>query len=258
MNGAYYVGATGLQAQQRGLDVIANNIANINTTAFKRSEVRFSELVMQTAVREDAEQQVAIALPESLTGVQSRPSQRILEQGKLRQTGKPFDLAISGDGFIEVTGPSGQTWLWRGGTFRVNAEGLLETDSGLALKALIEVPVDAQEVVIDQDGRVRTVVAGASAPVELGLINIVMPEAASAVEATGDGYFRVAESDQLRTFTPGEDGKGVFVQGALETSNVDLNTEMVTLLVMQRAYAANAQVVQAADQLMAIANGLRR
>jgi flagellar basal-body rod protein FlgG len=257
MNGAFYVGATGLQAQQRGLEVIANNVANINTTAFKRSEIRFSELVMRQSVHEDSEQ-INIALPDSLSGVEARTSPRLFEQGDLRQTSKPFDLAISGDGFVEVLGTAGQIWLWRGGALQVNADGLLETESGLTLRALIEVPDDALEIRIEPDGRVLAQVAGEAAPVALGNINIAMPENVHSLESVGQGYFRAADDEQLRIYDPGEKGKGVFVQGALEASNVDLSAEMVTLLLMQRAYGANAQIVQAGDQLMAIANGLRR
>ena len=257
MNGAFYIGATGLQAQQRGLDVIANNVANINTTAFKRSEIRFSELVMRASVSEDSEQ-LNIALPDSLSGVEARISPRIYEQGDLRRTGKPFDLAISGDGFVEVLGPGGQVWLWRGGAFQVNADGLLETENGMTLRALIEVPDDAGEIRIERDGRVLAQVAGEENPVLLGNIRIAMPEDVHTLEPVGSGYFRAADDEQLRTFEPGEQGKGVFVQRELEASNVDLSSEMVTLLLMQRAYGANAQIVQAGDQLMAIANGLRR
>lgn len=257
MNGAFYVGATGLQAQQRGLEVIANNVANINTSAFKRSEIRFSELVMRTAVRADVEPTV-IALPDVLSGVEARIAPRVYAQGDLRQTGKPFDLAISGDGFVEVLGPGGQVWLWRGGGFQVGADGLLETDTGLTLKALIEVPEDAGEIRIERGGRVLAQVAGEEDPIAIGNISIAMPEDIGNLEAVGQGYFRAADEQQLRIYEPGEQGKGVFVQGSIEASNVDLSSEMVTLLLMQRAYGANAQIVQVGDQLMAIANGLRR
>jgi flagellar basal-body rod protein FlgG len=257
MNGAFYIGATGLQAQQRGLDVIANNVANINTNAFKRSEVRFSELIQPNVVRDDA-QPILVTLPEILTGVQVRTSDKIFEQGNLRETGKPFDIAISGDGFIEVLGPNGQTWLWRGGTVRLNADGLLETENGLVLKAAIEVPQDSISLTIGRDGVVKSVASGASDAVELGAIGLAMPRDPQLIEAVGGGYYRVPDENELETVLTGEAGSGVIVQGSIETSNVELTNEMVTLLLMQRAYGANAQVVQAGDQLMAIANGLRR
>ena len=257
MNGAFYVGTTGLQAQQRGLEVIANNVANINTSAFKRSEIRFSELVMRSSVRTDIEPSV-VALPDVLSGVEARVAPRIYEQGDLRQTGKPFDLAISGDGFVEVLGPGGQVWLWRGGGFQVGADGLLQTESGMTLKALVEVPEDAGGIRIERDGRVLVQIAGEEDPTAIGSISIAMPEDIGNLEAVGQGYFRTTDEHQLKIYEPGEQGKGIFVQGSIEASNVDLSSEMVTLLLMQRAYGANAQIVQAGDQLMAIANGLRR
>jgi flagellar basal-body rod protein FlgG len=257
MNGAFYVGATGLEAQQRGLDVIANNIANVNTNGFKRSEIRFSELIERNAQPDDV-QPILITLPDSLMGVQARTSDRMFEQGKLRETGQPFDIAISGDGFVEALGPNGQTWLWRGGTVRVNADGLLETEAGLVLKALIEVPDDSIDLTIGRDGIVKSLGSGANQTVELGIISLAMPRDPQLLEAIGDGYYRVGEDADLETVIAGEAGGGVLVQGSLEASNVELTNEMVTLLLMQRAYGANAQVVQAGDQLMAIANGLRR
>lgn len=256
MNGAFYVGATGLQAQQRALDVVANNISNINTTAFKRSEMRFSELVSQI-VQPETRDAVPVSLPESLAGVQVQPSARIYQQGNLRETGQPLDLAISGDGFVETLGPAGEIWLWRGGTLRVNADGLLETESGLLLKSLIEVPDDSIGLTIDREGRVSSITGGTEERVELGTIDLVMPRDPHAIEAAGDGFYRTADGNDLRTLIAGEDG-GVIVQGSIEASNVELTTEMVTLLLLQRAYGANAQVVQAGDQLMSIANNLRR
>jgi flagellar basal-body rod protein FlgG len=256
MNGAFYIGATGLGAQQRGLDAIANNIANVNTTGYKRSEMRFSEMVARTNTRDET-LPVTTIVSDVLSGVQATVSPLVFEQGKLKETGKPFDLAISGDGFIEVLGPGGQIWLWRGGSIRVNADGLLETENGLVLKALIDVPADSTSLTIDRNGVVRSLAAGAADATELGIIALAMPRDPQALLAVGNGYYSVPDGDDLETVLNGEDG-GVLVQGSLETSNVELTTEMVSLLLLQRAYGANAQVVQAGDQLMAIANGLRR
>jgi flagellar basal-body rod protein FlgG len=256
MNGAFYVGATGLQAQQRALDVIANNISNVNTDGFKRSEVRFSELVSQR-VESDGQVDVIGSSPEALSGVHAKTAVRVLEQGNLRETGKPFDFAISGDGFLEVLGPGGATWLWRGGTVRVNVDGLLETENGLLLKALIEVPQDSVGFVVERDGAVLSQNASSDTPEQLGILTLAMPRDTQLLDAMGDGYYRTPSDGDIETLIPGDDG-GVFVQGSVESSNVDLSTEMVTLLLLQRAYAANAQSVQAGDQLMSIANNLRR
>jgi flagellar basal-body rod protein FlgG len=157
-----------------------------------------------------------------------------------------------------VLGPNGQTWLWRGGTVRLTADGLLETENGFALKAAIEVPEDSIALTIGRDGVVKSLSAGASDAVELGTVGLAMPRDPNMIEAVGSGYYRVSDETDIETVLTGEAGSGVIVQGSIEASNVELTNEMVTLLLMQRAYAANAQVLQAGDQLMAIANGLRR
>ncbi|NJM51338.1 MAG: flagellar hook-basal body protein [Sphingomonadales bacterium] len=257
MNGAFYIGATGLNAQQRGLDVIANNVANINTLAFKRTEMRFSELLSPPV---DANQSADNVRPSAniSNGVKSTEAMRIYEQGDLRQTRNPLDLAIQGDGFVEVLGPNGTSLLWRGGSLSIGEDGYLQTESGLTLRNLIQVPEDATELRIDREGKIFALTASDSSTVEIGAIDIVMPANRMALQVSGSGYYTVEDSASVRSFVPGEEGKGVFVQGAVETSNVELTEEMVALLLMQRAYAANAQVVQAGDQLMLIANGLRR
>jgi flagellar basal-body rod protein FlgG len=257
MNGAFYIGATGLRSQQRALDVIANNIANINTPAFKRSQVRFSELVSPPSRTLDGQVSGADAVA-LLGGVDVSAAPRVFTQGDLKQTGKPMDIAVNGEGFLELLGPAGQAVLWRGGTLSVNPDGYLAADNGMPLKAMISVPAEATALTIDPDGKVRLTGAGDLAPTEAGQIDLVRVKDLEGVTALGEGFYEAAAESDLTTISPGEEGAGVLQQGALESSNVQLSDEMVTLLLMQRAYAANAQVVQAGDQLMAIANGLRR
>jgi flagellar basal-body rod protein FlgG len=257
MNGAFYVGAVGLDAQQRALDTIANNISNVNTPAFKRSAVRFAEMVALSpdgeAIRGDLGASLAAA-----SGVTSVPVAMIDEQGKIAGTGNPYDLAIEGRGFIELAGPAGRTLLWRGGTLKVNDEGLLATEQGLPLKAGISVPVDVTKLEIAADGTVRGRAGEEAAAIELGQIALVSLTDAAALQRLDGGLYVADDNARLSDAAAGEDGAGIFVQGAREQSNVELSTEMVQLLLVQRAFAANAQIVQAADQLMALANGLRR
>ena len=257
MNGAFYIGATGLEVQQRNLDVIAQNVANVNTNAYKRSEMRFAELVTMPLVAPDVAP-LARSSADAAAGVTASSVGRVFSQGDLRQTDRPFDLAISGDGFLEVLGPGGQTYLWRGGTLKIGTDGLLQTIDGMPLKTLIEVPEDVTELRIGRDGRVLALAPGDSDYTELGQLDVVMPDDVTQLASVDGGYFRAPEEVALHSFVPGESGKGVFIQGSLEASNVELTTELVGLLLAQRAYGANAQVVQAGDQLMAIANGLRR
>ncbi len=258
MSDAFYVGAVGLQAQQRALDGIANNIANVNTPAFKRSQMRFSDMV---AARSDTDAATATqAQTTSVAAGVTLDAQFMLnEQGELNHTGQPMDLAIDGHGFIELMGPGGQTLLWRGGTLKVNEDGMLGTSRGLALRAAITVPTDATAIQIGSDGIVRATVSDRSDPVELGQIQLVKFDDPGGVDRLDGGLYRIREGGApLTDAVPGEDGTGLLVQGAIEQSNVTLTDEMVRLMLVQRAYAANAQIVQAADQLMAIANGLRR
>jgi flagellar basal-body rod protein FlgG len=260
MNGAFYIGATGLEAQERALNVVANNITNLNTTAYKRSAVQFSNLVMPSRDKLD---QPITGLDRSgeMAGVVAMPAPRIWTQGDLKQTGAPFDLAIDGAGFVELMGPSGHTLLWRGGAFKVNADGYLATADGTPFRAMISVPRDATGLTIGRDGVVSASSTGSdgkSQVGQIGQIELVMAKDPSQLAEVGSGYYEAADAADVFSTTAGEDGGGVFTQGAIEGSNVDLSNEMVTMLLMQRSFSANAQVVQAGDQLMSIVNNLRR
>ena len=254
MNGAFQIGATGLNAQQRALEVVANNITNMNTPGFKRSDVRFSELVAPAPAAGEPGSTLADG---GMLGVSGNPSQRLFLPGELRATGNPLDVAIGGAGFIELLGRDGETMLWRGGTLSVNEEGYLAGANGLTLKATISVPDGASALAIDPSGEVTATVAGETEPVSIGRIDLVTVREPGALADIDGGLYRAASDDDVVAVTPGEEG-GRFVQGSLELSNVELSQEMVTLMMMQRAYAASAQVVQAGDQLMSIVNGLKR
>jgi flagellar basal-body rod protein FlgG len=256
MSDAFHVGAVGLQTQQQALEAIANNIANVNTPGFKRSEIRYADVVVRRAEGDPAS--APAGDPQTLAGVMLDSQFMLNEQGELERTGRSMDLAIQGAGFLELMGPAGQTLLWRGGALKVNDDGLLATDKGLALRAAITVPHDATAVEIGSDGIVRATVPDTIEPVELGQIQLVRVDNPASVSRLDGGLYRMGDDTQLIEAQPGEDGAGLLVQGAIERSNVALTDEMVRLMMVQRAYAANAQIVQAADQLMGIANGLRR
>jgi flagellar basal-body rod protein FlgG len=255
MNGAFYIGAVGLDAQQRALDVVANNIANINTTGFKRSAVRFSELV--APVRDGADLPLAMRdRADGMAGATMAATPHVWTQGDLRQTGAQLDLAIKGDGFIEMMGPAGRTLLWRGGTLKVNEDGYLAAADGTALRAMISVPQGAGTIAIAADGTVSATVDGASQ--QLGQIDLVMAKSPDDLADAGNGYYEAADEASVTSVKPGDEGSGMLVQGSLEGSNTQLADEMTQLLLTQRAFAANAQIVQAGDQLMSIVNTLRR
>lgn len=256
MGEAFEVGAVAMRTQQRALEVLANNIANVNTQGFKRAQLRYADVVSNrldaAALAEARIEQPAFA------GVTMDPRLALDEQGDVQRTGRPMDLAIEGAGFIELMGPAGQTLLWRGGGLKILEDGMLATESGIALKAAISMPRDATELSIGKDGTVRASIGGEAEPVEIGQIRLVRLEDVSGVTRLDGGLYRVDEARLRTDAEPGDDGAGLLVQGALERSNVELTDEMVQLIMVQRAYAASAQVVQAADQLMGIINGLRR
>lgn len=257
MSGALEVAAIGMQAQQRALDTIANNISNVNTPAFKRSELRFSELVGGLATADEAQPTVA-ARRDQVAGVGWQTLPMVDRQGMLEVTGNSRDLAIDGNGFVELLGPSGRTLLWRGGTLRVLDDGTLSSAAGYPLKAGINLPAEATALRIGRDGKVYAVLPESQGETEIGQIRLAKPSDMTSIERLEGGVFAVSDEAALRDGDPGQDGLGVLVQSSLERSNVDLNTEMVGLLISQRAYAANAQVLRAADELYGIANGLRR
>lgn len=246
MNGVFYIGATGLQAQQRALDVVAHNISNLNTPTFKRSQAAFAQLVGPA--------DPSVSAGEALGGVTALRAQTVMTQGDLRQTGDPTHLAIDGEGFVELLGAGGRTYLWRGGVLGVDEEGRL-TGGGLPLKSQVSVPIEASHVEIGADGVVRAAIGDVRE--EIGKLELVRVKDVHALKTADGGLFELADEADAFVVEPGEEG-GRFVQRALESSNVELASEMISLLLMQRAFAASAQIVQAGDQLMGIVNGLKR
>jgi flagellar basal-body rod protein FlgG len=257
VNGAFYIGAIGLQSQQRALDILAGNIANINTPAFKRSEVQFSEVLASHSDPDVPRADLADA-PVASAGVMVDATPMIDEMGQLQPTGHPMDVAIEGSGFIELMGPEGQTLLWRGGTLKVGDDGMLATSTGIPLKASISVPSDATAITIGDDGVVSAQTSSSTTATQIGQISLVKASDMTALKQLDGGLYRVDDGAKLTDVKPGEDGTGMLVQGSIEGSNADMTSEMVQMMLVQRAYSANAQMVQAADQLMGIANGLKR
>lgn len=257
MNGAYEIGAVALRAQQRALETIANNVANINTPGFKRADVRFAEIVTVRSEPVTETDRLAREAASPAGGVRMATRAMTSETGELRPSGSPLDLAVDGRGFIELMGPRGESLLWRGGRLGINREGYLAVEGGPALRALISIPDDMTELAIDAEG----VVAGVSSSgdrVELGQVMLVRAESDADLEPAGDGFYRFAEGAKVIEAVPGEDGNGRLAQGMIEGSNVEMTSSMIEMLVLQRAYAASAQVIQAADQLSAVVNNLQR
>ncbi|WP_070106386.1 flagellar hook-basal body protein [Burkholderia plantarii] len=257
MNNVFYIGATGLDAQQTAIDVTANNIANLNTPAFKRGTVGFSELL--TTEPASLSRNYANATSTVAAGVAADPSLHVFAPGELKSTGNALDLAIRGDGFLELASDSGQTLLWRGGTLHVGTDGYLAAPDGQRLKAMISVPRDASALTITPTGQVQATVPGQTDPLGIGELEVMLPSDVSTLESVGGGVYRTRDDGSTLTRArPGEDNAGTLAQGFSEASNVSLSDELVGLMLYQRTYAANARLVQVGDELMSIANGLKR
>lgn len=258
---ALQIGATGMQAQQVNLDAIANNLANVNTTAFKKGRVNFTDLVQRASVTQVSRAGGAplAARPGSGAGVALATSLKLFDPGEMRKTDSPLDLAIQGDGFLELAMADGTRAYTRGGTVKVNDDGQLATQKGIALKPGIHIPDNAQSIIVANNGRVQVRIAGQESPVDAGQLELVRFTNTQGLLAQGDNLYRATDaSGEPIGGKPGEDGMGSIAQGFIEGSNVKLVEEMVNLMVAQRAYEASVKVVQASDEIMGLINGLRR
>ena len=259
---ALYISATGMQAQQLNVDTIANNLANVNTTGFKKSKISFTDLMVREAGRMVPSQEETGILGGGSrlgAGVGIASTSKLFDMGDLKKTESAFDIAIQGEGFLEVTMPDGSSAYTRGGTFKINREGLLATSGGFPLKPNLAIPDNAQNMQIESDGRVRIQVAGQATPVELGQLELVRFTSPSGLMAQGDNLYRSSpNSGEAISGKAAEDGMGSVAQGFLEGSNVKLTEEMVSLMVAQRVYEANVKVMQASDEMLGMINCLRK
>jgi flagellar basal-body rod protein FlgG len=261
---ALYIAATGMQAQQLNVNTIANNLANVNTAGFKKGRVSFTDLVTLEATRAGRSGDASAIGPLSASagtgsGVGVASSAKLFDLGDLQQTGSTWDLAINGDGFLQVGLADGSTAYTRGGTLKVNGDGLLVTQSGQPLKPAISVPANATAMTIAADGTVTATVPGQSTPAHLGQLQLVRFANPTDLLAQGDNLYRSSDvSGEPIAGNAGQDGMGAVQQGYLEGSNVKMVDEMVNLMVAQRAYEASVKVVQASDELLGMVNNLRK
>ena len=248
------IAATGMFAQQVAVEVIANNLANMNTTGFKRRETEFSNLLVEDLERggftTPTTDSAVPAGVESGYGVELAGISRIHEQGNLKATGNTFDLAIQGQGFFQITLPTGETAYTRDGTFQINGDGEIVTHIGYTLAPGITVPADATDVTINASGEVLARVDGRVNLVNLGQIQLVIFPNAAGLENTGDNLLvETAASGAPTVGNPGAGGFGSLAQGFLETSNVNPIQEIANLIKAQRAYELNAKVIETAEKM---------
>jgi len=260
---ALAIAATGMSAQQQNIEVISNNIANINTTAFKRSRAEFTDLLYQTERLQGVSNRGrdAIVPQGSQTGLGVRMAAiRSLQiQGALAQTGNNFDLAVNGRGWFQIAGPDNETQYTRSGSFSTNANGQLVTVDGYLLTPTITVPNNAVSVTVSQSGVVNAVIAGQTAPQQLGQLTIANFANEAGLEALGGNLFRQTQaSGQPVVGVPGDPGYGVVAQGYLESSNVDPVKELVAMISAQRAFELNSKVISAVDDMAGtVTKGIR-
>ncbi|MEL0083983.1 MAG: flagellar basal-body rod protein FlgG [Gammaproteobacteria bacterium] len=258
MNPAMWVAKTGLDAQQNRISVISNNLANVNTTGYKRSRAVFEDLMYQTVRQPGASSSQDSELPSGLmlgTGVRTVATQKIFQQGNTLQTDNSLDLAISGRGFLQVLMPDGETAYTRDGSLMVDADGNLVTASGYELEPSITIPSDALSVTIGADGTVTATVPGAAAPTTLGDITLADFINPAGLQPRGENlYVETASSGTPTTGTPGEDGIGSLVQGALEASNVNVAEELVNMIETQRAFESSSKAISSVDEMLRFLN----
>jgi flagellar basal-body rod protein FlgG len=254
---ALYVGAAGMRGHQLQIDSIAHNLANLNTVGFRRGIATFSEV--SAALSTTAVNGVFADNADAFRGAGISASVTLSSHaGELRQTGEPLDVAIDGLGFIEVIRADGTPAYARAGRLRINDNGELATLDGSPLAAGIQVPSDARNIKITEDGRVQAT-TDSDESVELGQIELVTFPNATALRPLGANLYAAdAATGDPQAATPGQSGMGVLRQGYIESSNVQMADELVTMMLAQRAFELNSRVVQAADQLMSITNSLYR
>ncbi len=259
---ALSIAASGMQAQQLNVDVISHNIANMNTTGYKRQRAEFQDMLYQNLERPGATSSASGSiLPLGVqigVGVQAAAVGRLTEQGGMSATANAYDLAINGRGFLQVTLPSGQTAYTRAGNLAVNADGQMVTADGYAIEPSISIPPDATAVQITRDGIVEVVITGQATPQQVGQIELAGFVNAAGLEAIGDNLFlETPASGTPNVATPGSPGFGTLMQGYLELSNVNAVEEISALIVAQRAYEMNARVITAADEMLQSTTQLR-
>jgi len=249
-----WIARTGLDAQQMQMDVIANNLANTSTNGFKKSRAVFEDLLYQTLRQPGAQSSQQTQIPAGLqlgTGVKPVSTERIHTQGNLQQTGNGLDVAINGAGFFQILMPDGSTAYTRDGSFHKDNQGQMVTASGYPLQPNITIPQNALSVTIAKDGTVSVTQPGSPNSVQIGAVQLVSFINPSGLQSVGENLFlETAASGTPTPNTPGTNGLGVLNQNYVETSNVNVAEELVTMIQTQRAYELNSKVVSTSDQML--------
>lgn len=249
-----WISKTGLDAQQTQIDVIANNLANVSTTGFKRSRAVFEDLLYQTLRQPGASSSQQTQIPSGLqigTGVRPVATERIFTQGNLQQTGNNLDIAIQGSGFFQIQMPDGSAAYTRDGSFHLDSQGQITTSSGYKVQPSVTIPAAAQSVTIGRDGTVTIKLQGQAAVTQVGTIQLANFINPAGLQSFGENlYLETAASGTSSANTPGTNGLGLLNQGYVETSNVNVVEELVNMIQTQRAYEINSKAIQSSDQML--------
>jgi flagellar basal-body rod protein FlgG len=257
-----WTSASGMQAQALNLDVISNNLANVGTTGFKKSRAEFQDLLYETLRPAGTPSSQDTQVPAGIqlgSGVRPSSVLKMFSQGELENTKNELDLAIEGDGFFQIIMPNGETAYTRDGAFKLDNQGRVVNGDGFALEPQITIPSDTVSVTVGMDGTVSVLQAGETTPSEVGTIELARFVNPSGLISMGKNLFITspATGDAI-TGIAGQDGLGTLSQGFLETSNVSVVDEMVNMITAQRAYEANSKSIQTADEMLAMANNVKR
>ena len=255
------IAGTGMQAQQTNVEVISNNIANMTTTGYKRRRAEFQDLIYQNLRRVGANSSdsgsIVPAGAQVGLGVKTAAIYRINEQGNLQQTNNSLDLAVRGNGYFQVTLPSGDTAYTRDGTFSLSPNGDIVTADGYLVQPGITIPSNATSVSINSTGQVQVTIDGQTAPTTLGQVQLAVFPNDDGLDAQGDNLFlQTAASGNPVTGTPASPGFGSVLQGFVESSNTNVVTEITNLITAQRAYEMNSRVITTSDQMLSTLTNL--
>lgn len=254
MNLALWAAKTGLDAQNTRMAVISNNLANVNTTGFKKGRAAFQDLVYQNIRQVGAQSSQNTQYPTGLTlgtGVRIAGTEKIYEQGSISQTNNSLDVAITGRGFFQVTLPDGTLAYTSDGSFKMDAQGNLVTVNGYAISPAVTIPANAQTITIGNDGVVSVTTLDTSAPTQVGQIQLADFINPSGLQPRGDNLLiESAASGAPQVGTPGTNGLGTLQQGSLETSNVNVVEELVSMIETQRAYEMNSKAIATTDAML--------
>jgi flagellar basal-body rod protein FlgG len=250
-----WIAKTGLDAQQTNLDTISNNLANVSTNGYKRQRAVFEDLLYQTLRQPGAQSSQQTQIPSGLTigtGVRTISTERIFTQGSLQRTDNALDMAINGNGFFQIQMPDGSVAYTRDGAFQKDSTGQIVTASGYPLSPAITVPQDALSVTISRDGIISVTQPGSATPTQVGNVQLASFVNNGGLQSIGENlYVETASSGAPTPNTPGSNGVGLLNQGYVETSNVNVAEELVTMIQTQRAYEINSKAVTTSDQMLA-------